>query len=323
MILIVTNREDHTADWLILELMNRGAKFFSFNTEDYVVDTKVTWAPPHPAHIEVRGKTCDMNSVTSVWYRRPVSPRVAGGLSDERVDWAVGEAREVLEGIWRAHQSPLWVNHPDRNLAASSKPQQIAFASSAGFPVPESLITNDSDEVREFAIAHRQGIICKPLRSGRIPIGGREHLFFTSLLDGGAIQNLGEQLGPEPYLFQALIEKHYDVRVTVIGDEAFGARIDSQRSSSSRIDWRRGAPESLRHEIVDLPQAVGKRCVDLVKHYGLQFGAIDLAVDHDGRYVFFELNPNGQWAWIEQVTGLPLRSHLADLLQRGAAALER
>lgn len=323
MILIVTNREDHTADWLILELMSRDAKFFRFNTEDYVVDTKLTWTPPHPAHLEVRSKTCHMNSVSSVWYRRPVSPRVRSELSDERAGWAIGEAREVLEAIWRAHQSLLWVNHPDRNLAASSKPEQIAFASSAGFPVPDTLLTNDSDEVREFSTAHREGIICKPLRNGRLPIEGSERLFFTSLLDDGAIQTLGEQLGPEPYLFQGLIEKQHDVRVTVIGDEAFGARIESQRSGSSRIDWRRGEPESLHHEILELPEDVSKRCVDLVKRYGLQFGAIDLAVDHDGRYVFFELNPNGQWAWIEQTTGLPLRSRLADLLQGGAAPLER
>lgn len=318
MILVVTNREDHTADWLILELVNRDAKFFRFNTEDYVADTKLTWAPPHSAHLDVRGRVCDLSSVTSVWYRRPVSPRVSNDLSAEKASWAIGEAREVLEGMWRAHRDLLWVNHPDRNLAASSKPEQLAVARSVGFLVPDTLITNAPEEVRDFAQSRGEGIICKPLRNGRLSVEGKEHLFFTSLLGQEALKSLSE-VGPEPYLFQELIKKRYDVRVTVIGDDAFAARIQSQRSSDGRVDWRRGEPARLHHEIEQLPEEVKQRCVDLVKRYGLQFGAIDLAVDLEGRYVFFELNPNGQWAWIEQVTGLPLRSRLADLLQHGCS----
>lgn len=48
--------------------------------------------------------------------------------------------------------------------------------------------------------------------------------------------------------------------------------------------------------------------------YGLRFAAIDLARRTDGGYTFFELNPNGQWAWVEQMTGLPLRAALANEL---------
>jgi len=54
----------------------------------------------------------------------------------------------------------------------------------------------------------------------------------------------------------------------------------------------------------------------MTRDYGLEFSAIDLARHIDGTYVFFELNPNGQWAWVEQLTGLPLRYRLADLLTR-------
>jgi hypothetical protein len=50
----------------------------------------------------------------------------------------------------------------------------------------------------------------------------------------------------------------------------------------------------------------------------LHFGAIDLAQRPDGGFTFFEVNPNGQWAWVEQRTGLPLRSHMVDLLTSGS-----
>ena len=153
----------------------------------------------------------------------------------------------------------------------------------------------------------------KPLVSGRLIIDGAERIFFTSLLDDEAQRHL-DRLGPEPYLLQALVRKRYDVRVTVIGSEAFAARIESQSDAAARVDWRRGHTPDLVHATEELPAEIAKRCVRLVHSYGLMFAAVDFAVDQDGRLVFFEINPNGQWAWIEQRTGLPLRSRLADLL---------
>lgn len=127
-------------------------------------------------------------------------------------------------------------------------------------------------------------------------------------------EDVSGDLALEPYLFQALAPKRYDIRVTVIGDEVFAARIVSQVRPESMVDWRKARPGALKHEVEDLPAAVAQRCVELCRHYGLAFGAIDLALRPDGGYTFFELNPNGQWAWVEQRTGLALRSRLADLL---------
>jgi hypothetical protein len=44
-----------------------------------------------------------------------------------------------------------------------------------------------------------------------------------------------------------------------------------------------------------------------------------LARRPDGGYTFFELNPNGQWAWVEQLTGLPIAAALAEELLAHAA----
>jgi glutathione synthase/RimK-type ligase-like ATP-grasp enzyme len=156
-------------------------------------------------------------------------------------------------------------------------------------------------------------VIVKPVRSGRLVIDGAERIFFTSLLDADASQRL-DKLGPEPYLLQALVDKRYDVRVTVIGSEAFAARIESQSDPDARVDWRRGHTSGLVHQVEELPREIAERCGRLVSSYGLLFAALDLAVDQDGRYVFLEINPNGQWAWIEQRIGLPLRARLADVL---------
>jgi len=46
----------------------------------------------------------------------------------------------------------------------------------------------------------------------------------------------------------------------------------------------------------------------------LIFAAIDMILTPDGHYVFLELNPNGQWEWIENATHLPICSTLVDVL---------
>jgi glutathione synthase/RimK-type ligase-like ATP-grasp enzyme len=69
------------------------------------------------------------------------------------------------------------------------------------------------------------------------------------------------------------------------------------------------------YELHQLPQEVESQCVHLTRALGLAFGAIDLILTPQGEYVFLEINPNGQWAWLQQVIpSLPLREALADLL---------
>ncbi|MFN2444382.1 MAG: alpha-L-glutamate ligase, partial [Vicinamibacterales bacterium] len=76
------------------------------------------------------------------------------------------------------------------------------------------------------------------------------------------------------------------------------------------------------HRAFDLPNGMADACRRLVASYGLMFGAIDLIVDATGEYYFLELNPNGQWVWVQQATGLPIREALCRVL-RGRSGLSR
>ena len=317
MLLIVTERGDLTVDWLILELERRGAPFVRFNTEDYPTLATLAWTP-RGAELTISGTRYALSAFDAVWYRRPVAPQLPESLSDAQRSWATREASEALLGAWRTLDA-RWVNHPDRNRLAESKPEQLRTAARLGFDIPNTLVTNAPEDAQRFIAEHPAGTICKPLWDGRVPTpNGEEQLFFTSTVDAEALDV--RALGPEPYLFQALVAKKVDVRVTVIGTNVFAAAIDSQGSSETQIDWRRSSAGTLPHKVEELPKSVANRCLELCKHYQLQFAAIDLARRPDGGYTFFEINPNGQWAWIEQRTGLPLRSRLTDLLLADSAA---
>jgi hypothetical protein len=314
-LVLVTHREDLTADWLVAELARRNAPFLRLNTEDYPTQIALSWTPQE-AWLRVGERKLRATEIQAVWWRRPLAPQLPADLPPQEALWAAGEAQAAIEGFWRSVDAH-WVNQPMANAGANSKPEQLRRAASLGFDVPASLVSNDAAAVRTFAAKHMQ-VVCKTLRESVVPQGESHGIFYTKLLNVDDLSAIGD-LGPEPYLFQEMVLKRYDIRVTVIGDKTFVCRIDSQHHEAAQTDWRRGEIDKLAHAVDELPAELSSRCVQITRSYGLRFAAIDLARRTDDGYTFFELNPNGQWAWIEQLTGLPLSAALADELIDGPA----
>jgi hypothetical protein len=144
---------------------------------------------------------------------------------------------EALDAVLRTIRG-VWVNHPDHNRAASLKSAQLDSARALGFRIPQTVITNDPDAARELVANARDGAIVKPVRQGRIRGDGYDELFFTSeITDSDAL----DRLDAEPYVFQELIHKTADLRVTVIGDTVLPVRIDSQGDARARRLPSRGS----------------------------------------------------------------------------------
>jgi glutathione synthase/RimK-type ligase-like ATP-grasp enzyme len=99
-----------------------------------------------------------------------------------------------------------------------------------------------------------------------------------------------------------------------VGEKIFTAGIDTHRSETARVDFRSDYPR-LEYVPFDLPGSLGQRLVALTSGFGLTFGAIDLIVTPDGRFVFLEINQSGQWAWLEMELGLPISEAITDALE--------
>jgi hypothetical protein len=310
-ILLVTNRGDLTADWLVIELRRRGASFLRFNTEDFPTSVQFAWTDAGESVMGISGRQVDLRRISAVWWRRPLAPRVPS--SDPALqNWLSREAQAALDAIWGA-VSAVWVNDPARNRAAGRKPCQLRAAQSYGLHVPLTLVSNDPQRLAAFAASVGSRIVCKPLTHGEVD-DRRGLVFWTRVLGVDDIAALSVA-GPEPYLIQELIAKAYDIRVTVVGETIFAARIESPPDAPRFVDWRRSDIAALRHSVERLPDEIAAACIGLTRHFGLKFAAIDLARRSDGGHTFFEINPNGQWAWIEQRTGLSIAAGLVDLLE--------
>lgn len=274
------------------------------------MQVQLTWRDAAQAELRFPGRVVAADEISTVWYRRPVPPVLPPDLDPDRAQWSSIEAHEALQGFLRTLDA-RWVNDPVDEAAAVSKPEQLRRARQYGLTVPETLITNTPTEASLFASAGPT--ICKPMGEGVLRADGTERIFFTRLLSKEDVAAL-DTIGPEPYLLQRQVRKQFDLRVTVIGDDLIAVRIGSQVDEETEVDWRRGDANALDHEHVELPAETAASCLALVKSYGLKFAAVDFAIDRQGEYVFFEINPSGQWAWLEELAGVPLRARMADLL---------
>jgi glutathione synthase/RimK-type ligase-like ATP-grasp enzyme len=119
-----------------------------------------------------------------------------------------------------------------------------------------------------------------------------------------------------PSIFQPYIEKAYELRCVVMGEKIFTAKLNSQAHEGTRLDWRAGDVQDaqVEHEVYDLPERVEAGLHRLMRSFGINFASIDMIVTPDGEFVFLDLNPNGQWLWLEEELGLPLVAGMADLL---------
>jgi glutathione synthase/RimK-type ligase-like ATP-grasp enzyme len=112
------------------------------------------------------------------------------------------------------------------------------------------------------------------------------------------------------------VEKDFEARVTVVGRELFPCRIDTAHLDPDKggTDWRAGYTHGLVHSRYTPPEAVSAFCREYLEDVGLHFGCFDFIVDGDGSHWFLECNPNGQWMWIEEETGLPISAAIAEQL---------
>ncbi|HNW23351.1 MAG TPA: hypothetical protein PKH06_01150 [Candidatus Dojkabacteria bacterium] len=119
-----------------------------------------------------------------------------------------------------------------------------------------------------------------------------------------------EGLGITPMIFQERITKVFDLRVTVIGEQVFGCKIVSKD-----LDWRLSQSKAdTIYTPFTLENSFAQKCIEMTRYLGLNFGAFDFVKSIEEEIFFLEVNPNGQWGFIEEKTGLPLSKAMAELL---------
>ncbi len=310
MILAISHAEDEHAAAVLGALRRLGAEAALVDLADFPARARLSFgAGPgaEDALLEGPGWRVRARDVRAVWWRRPRPPAPDPGLSAADAAFALRQSESAFLGVAAALRVP-WVNDPWRDAAASHKPLQLAAAQRAGLAVPATLVTNDPARARAFLVARGAA----PAVHKALHATARD--WRPTRLVGRVDRERLDAVRLAPVVLQEYVPG-VDVRVTAVGRRLFAAEIDA-RDTASPEDFR-PVVAAARVGRCRLPAPVARRLRALVSGLGLSFAAIDLRRRDDGEHVFLEVNPSGQWNFVEERAGLPITDAVAALLAGG------
>jgi hypothetical protein len=305
----VTNRDDVSADLLVIECLARHIDLYRFNSEDYPARIRLSANPllPSEAFLADDAERVGIGEA-GIWVWRPEWPTIDARVTDPMdAELARQESVAALGGVLRAlgHRC---VSPPDAMQAARWKISQLAVAQSTGMLVPETLLTSDPLEAMAF-VGNSFPSVLKAVAEARVSIGADEWTGFVSRVSSDTDW---ASVTIAPVVLQREIVKRADLRVTVVGSELFPVLI--RVPEAAPVDFRAVDPYDCLYETYNIDPKLADSCLGFLNQFGLKFGAFDFAIDMEGRAWFLECNPAGQWGWLEQFTGMHITAALADLL---------
>lgn len=309
-ILVISSKFDEHADYIINLLNIRGMseRVIRLNTEDFRTNVKYLFDGKHFIF-----RICDSEitfsetDISTVWYRRPVDEKLE--LSDEGVKHFIkGQVCQFLNGFYyNLHEDTLWINDLRADMFSKNKLFQLKIANRVGFYTPEVIISNDYKHVQNFFFDNE--MVCnKSLSTPRYTYNGQQYAYMTRITSREDLESNLQSLDACPTFFEEYIKKEYDIRVVVIGKHIFPFAIYSQENEFSKVDVRGLSPLKLRHEFIKLPKDIEDKILKFMKIQNLFFSSMDFVYSKDKKYYFIENNCNGQWIWLENITGVDISS---------------
>lgn len=302
MLLALSNSRDETTNYLLRRLRATDVPHVRLDSDNLHEHIRVLH--------DTRGTTLSVGAesyfpqqFSHVWLRRPEKLKVSASDDEAEQAYARREWTAALEGFLAQIPPECWINHPTANTQAAHKLEQIQRARAFGLPTPESLVTQDCSAARAFLNRHRaRGLIAKPLSTGYVERSDRnDTLVYTSAVSEEDLTN-ADSLRLCPTLFQERIGKRCDVRITALDNHFVAVSIDRRDSSGAHVlDVRTDNMAGARYSVIQIPVEVEARLASVLKSYGLRFAAVDFIIDNKGQWIFLEINPNGQWAWLDIV----------------------
>jgi glutathione synthase/RimK-type ligase-like ATP-grasp enzyme len=326
MILIFTNKEDSHPTHVIQYLKAWGVPVFRLNTECLLTDYRFSWwanADDCDFHIRNIKNGLDIygHEISAIWDRRPQVPKELPRPNEyEDVNKLnLDEAHEFLSFIRYYLKDVFSIGSIVEDRPAASKMLQLSIARQLGMRIPDTCFANEMPPIASLAKRY-PALSLKPIGESCVLLNEEdEYVFYSQKVDSNILLQQPQEAFSQTVSFvQNYVNKAYELRITVCCGDLVACKIDSQvqDDDKGKIDWRQGYEFDLKHEIVDIPDAIKTFCYDFLVKMKLNFGCFDFIVTPEGEYVFLECNPNGQWLWIELYTGYDISEIIARNLSR-------
>lgn len=296
-ILIITSSIDCTIDY-ILNKYRDTAEFYRFDIDmfseyEIVIGGNRQWVI-----------CCDKwklqkKDLYSIYYRKPRIPN----LDEYEYAYRSMIAKDIISlvnGIVDDFEGKV-LTKPYILRKTENKVFQLLYAEKNGFLIPKSFIGNSNEKALKF---FEEKSIIKPLTTGKLVRNKATEIYQTNYFT-----EFNDNIALTPIYLQEYKNKKYEVRLTYIDGSFFTVRIDSK----DKLDWRKDY-SGLKYSIIECPKDVATLCVRLLESFEMVYGAFDFIVNENDQWIFLEVNPNGQWQWLEQKLELPISERIVEYL---------
>ncbi|GAA6619417.1 MvdC family ATP-grasp ribosomal peptide maturase [Scytonema sp. NUACC26] len=316
-VLLVTYSGDFfTVDRVAEALSKKGVQPFRLDTDKFPLAVQLkaklnNFGNHH--RLEYGNCSTSTKYVRSVWMRRIWLPQVSEEMAPHFQAACARESLAALEGFWDSLREARWIDNLQRVNFAKNKLRQLRVASEVGLTIPQTLVTNDAEEAREFFYKVQGKIVTKLLTPLSKSMKGSSFFMYTSavkekdLFDAATLRSC-------PMVFQEQIPKQRELRVVFVDGNVFVGALDASKYAASTLDWRLASDEACTWLFHELPNQLIQNIKTFMARFGLVFGAFDFIQTPSGEYIFLEVNPTGEWGMLERDLGYPISNTIADTL---------
>jgi glutathione synthase/RimK-type ligase-like ATP-grasp enzyme len=261
----------------------------------------------------------------TVWNRRVSKTIDVSALHPADQTFGFGQCLDLRRStVDLLGERSFWVNAPQAQARAILKPVQMREAQKAGFEVPRTIYSNDRAQILAFLRAMGGRVVFKQMALvGIWSDGGKRFAPYTTVITE---EQLPDDLrtAAAPGIFQEVLSRAYELRVTMIGERMFVTRLDPPHTDDARIDWRLAVLRGQTSRMTQghLPERTEQSIRSYMNAMGLVFGCFDLIVTPEGRHVFIECNEAGQFLFVEEETGEAVLDAFVAFLMQGRPDFE-
>jgi len=267
--------------------------------------------PTNKVKINTKSGNFESSDIISVWNSSALRLKINEKLIKESQEFVKNEWGEGILSLWNSIDA-VWVNDPTSISLWGNRLKQLKLANQLGLKIPNTLITNNPKVLKDFFILCKGEIVAKTLNSSvGLPDG---KMIFTTKITETHMQKY-DDLRNAPSMFQEYIPKKTEYRITIIGDTIHSVEIDSQKSEKTKDDWRNYDDfQKTPYIRKQLPEEISSKLLLLMKKMNLKFVTADLICTPNNEYYFLEINTNGRWWWIQELTKAPIAKDIAKFL---------
>jgi glutathione synthase/RimK-type ligase-like ATP-grasp enzyme len=259
--------------------------------------------------IDSDDKEISVGDASVLWLRRvPARQHFQWPIEDSFQSQIVdGDCRGAAIGLLKTHFKGHWVSSVDATIRASDKIWQLSVANECGFRVPRTLVTQSAKEVQIFFDLHGPIVV-------KTVVGASGPMLQTIRIDDPTAFSADEYQAA-PAIYQEYISGSHHLRLTCFGDRSYAGLIDTPD-----VDWRGNLDVSLTQ--CDVSESLHTKVRTVLDALGLAMGIVDIKLAADDEPVWLEVNPQGQFAFLDGLAGTNLVRTFAEYLIRSCSELD-